>query len=79
MFKHVHILGKATENSQGVKLAIEYPPNRYFIAMLYKPPRNVRRLSESPNRFYKAFLGPRHGDLANPEAKQVSVYQTNLN
>lgn len=34
---------------------------------------------KSPDKFYKAVLEPRHGSLANLEAKQVSIYQTNLN
>lgn len=79
MFKHVHILGKATEKSLGVKLVIEYLPNRYFIATLYNSSRMCRGYQKSPDKFYKAVLEPRHRSLANLEAKQVSIYQTNLN
>lgn len=64
MFKHVHILGKATEKNWGVKLVLAHLPNRYFIATLYKLPRNVQRISESPSKIYKAVLELHHSNLA---------------
>ena len=74
MFKHVHILGKATEKKNlGVKLVLAYLPNRYFIATLYNLPRNVQRISESPSKFYKAVLELHHSNLADQKQNKSQL------
>lgn len=54
---------------------LEYLPNRYFIATLYKLPRNVQGLSESPSKFYKAVLELHHGNLVNQKQNKAQLIE----
>lgn len=56
-------------------MVLAYLPNRYFIATLYKLPRNVQRTSESPSKFYKAVVELHHSNLANQKQNKAQLIE----
>jgi hypothetical protein len=58
-------------------MVIEYLTNRYFIAALYKLPKNVQWISESQNKFAKIVQNYTMATL-HTRTKKISHYQSNL-